>query len=97
MCAKRIKFIMTRLSVCSLGVTCNEMIDTPMLLVVVFNGLLITFDIRNIIQYLFIRTPVKKLQPVVSSILGHVYSTIGNTRVSVAYHSFMIISSYMNL
>ena len=26
---------MTRLSVCSLGVSCNEMIDTPMLLVVV--------------------------------------------------------------
>ena len=25
---------MTRLSVCSLGVSCNEMIDTPMLLVV---------------------------------------------------------------
>ena len=34
MCAKCIKFIMTRLSVCSLGVSCNEMIDTPMLLVV---------------------------------------------------------------
>ena len=34
MCAKRIKFLMTRLSVCSLGVSCNEMIDTPMLLVV---------------------------------------------------------------
>ena len=28
------KIIMTRLSVCSLGVSCNEMIDTPMLLVV---------------------------------------------------------------
>ena len=42
----------------------------------VFNGLLITFGIRNIIQwaYLLIRTPVKKLQPIVSSILGHVYS-----------------------
>ena len=26
--------LMTRLSVCSLGVSCNEMIDTPMLLVV---------------------------------------------------------------
>ena len=24
--------LMTRLSVCSLGVSCNEMIDTPMLL-----------------------------------------------------------------
>ena len=36
MCAKRIKFIMTRLSVCSHGVSCNEMIDTPMLLVVKF-------------------------------------------------------------
>ena len=35
MCAKCIKFIMTRLSVCSLGVSCNETIDTPMLLVVV--------------------------------------------------------------
>ena len=30
-----IKFLMTRLSVCSLGVSCNEMIDTPMLLVVI--------------------------------------------------------------
>ena len=28
---------MTRLSVCSLGVSCNEMIDTPMLLVVTAN------------------------------------------------------------
>ena len=28
------KIIMTRLSVCSHGVSCNEMIDTPMLLVV---------------------------------------------------------------
>ena len=34
MCAKRIKFLMTRLSVCGLGVSCNEMNDTPMLLVV---------------------------------------------------------------
>ena len=39
--------------------------------------LLITFDIRNIIQwaYLFTRTPVKKLQPIVSSILGPIYSS----------------------
>ena len=29
------KIMMTHLSVCSLGVSCNEMIDTPMLLVVV--------------------------------------------------------------
>ena len=35
MCAKRIKFLMTRLSVCGLGVSCKEMSDTPMLLVVV--------------------------------------------------------------
>ena len=28
------KILMTRLSVCSLGVSCNEMIDTLMLLVV---------------------------------------------------------------
>ena len=28
------KILMTRFSVCSLGVSCNEMIDTPMLLVV---------------------------------------------------------------
>ena len=34
MCAKCIKFLMTRLSVCGLGVSCNEMNDTPMLLVV---------------------------------------------------------------
>ena len=27
MCAKRIKFLMTRLSVCGLGVSCNEMSD----------------------------------------------------------------------
>ena len=31
---------MKRLSVCSLGVSCNEMIDTPMLLVVEFEGYL---------------------------------------------------------
>ena len=51
----------------------------------VFNGLLITFDIRYIIQwtYLFIRTPVKKLQLIVSSILGHVYSTTSNIGVSI--------------
>ena len=29
-----IKFLMARLSVCGLGVSCNEMSDTPMLLVV---------------------------------------------------------------
>ena len=29
------KILMTSLSVCSLGVSCNEMSDTPMLLVVV--------------------------------------------------------------
>ena len=29
------KILMTRLSICSLGVSSNEMIDTPMLLVVV--------------------------------------------------------------
>ena len=29
------KIMMTRLSVCSLRVSCNEMIDTPMLLVVI--------------------------------------------------------------
>ena len=28
------KILMTRLSVCSLGVSCDEMIDTPILLVV---------------------------------------------------------------
>ena len=27
--------LMTRLSVCGLGVSCNDMIDTPMLLVVI--------------------------------------------------------------
>ena len=37
MCAKRIKFLMTRLSVCGLGVSCNEMSDTPMLLVVPYH------------------------------------------------------------
>ena len=31
------KILMTRLSVCSLGVSCNEMIDTPMLLVVPYS------------------------------------------------------------
>ena len=31
---------MTRLSVCSLGVSCNKMIDTPMLLAVEFEGYL---------------------------------------------------------
>ena len=28
------KILMTRLSVCSLGVSCNEMIDTPILVLV---------------------------------------------------------------
>ena len=37
MCAKRIKFLMTRLSVCGLGVSCNEMNDNPMLLLVGVN------------------------------------------------------------
>ena len=45
MCAKRIKFIMTRLSVCSLGVSCNEMTDTPMLLVVPFKAFLLLFSL----------------------------------------------------
>ena len=50
----------------------------PNNLLIVFNGLPIIFDIRNIIQwaYLFIRTTVKKLQPIVSSILGHLYSLL---------------------
>ena len=30
--------MMTRLSVCSLGVSCNDMFDTPMLLVVVIRS-----------------------------------------------------------
>ena len=38
------KILMTRLSVCSLGVSCNEMIDTPMLLVVACVG---TSENRN--------------------------------------------------
>ena len=36
------KILMTRLSVCSLGVSCNDMIDTPMLLVVV-----VTHDVSH--------------------------------------------------
>ena len=32
------KILMTRLSVCSLGVSCNEMIDTLMLLVVTLHS-----------------------------------------------------------
>ena len=36
-----IKFLMTRLSVCSIGVSCNEMIDTPMLLVVTSHNMYI--------------------------------------------------------
>ena len=32
------KILMTSLSVCSLGVSCNEMSDTPMLLVVQFKS-----------------------------------------------------------
>ena len=39
LCARNEKILMTRLSVCSLGVSCNEMIDTPMLLVVYKNCL----------------------------------------------------------
>ena len=56
----------------------------------VFNEFLIIFDIGNIIQcaYSFNGTPIIKLQPIVSSILGHVFSTISNTRATFAYHSF---------
>ena len=64
MCAKHIKFLMTRLSVCGLGVSCNEMNDTPMLLVVTQSA------------YSFNGTPVIKLQPIVISILGHVFSIV---------------------
>ena len=42
-----IKFLMTRLSVCSLGVSCNEMIDTPMLLVVPFTWLVSSEDVLH--------------------------------------------------
>ena len=35
------KILMKRLSVCSLGVSCNGMIDTPMLLVVHLNTLVL--------------------------------------------------------
>ena len=44
----------------------------------VFNEFLIIFDIRNITQsaYSFNGTPVIKLQPIVSSILGHVFSIL---------------------
>ena len=44
----------------------------------VFNEFLIIFDIRNITQsaYSFNGTPVIKLQPIVSSILGHVFSIV---------------------
>ena len=43
-----------------------------------FNEFLITFDIRNITQcaYSFNGTPVIKLQSIVSSILGHVFSIV---------------------
>ena len=46
-----------------------------------FNAFLIFFDIRNITQisqwaYSFNGTPVIKLQPIVSSILGHVFSIV---------------------
>ena len=37
------KILITRLRVCSLGVSCNEMIDTPILLVVHWNGIQKTF------------------------------------------------------
>ena len=58
-------------------------------LLMVFNGLLITFDIRNIIQwaYLFIRTPVKKLQSIVSSILGHVYGLLYSFMSTLEWYS----------
>ena len=48
------KIMMTRLSVCSLGVSCNEMIGTPMLLVVgeMFEDAVINF--RIVILYLWL-------------------------------------------
>ena len=44
------KILMTRLSVCSLGVSCNEMIDTPMLLVVSY-GPLVLWSIGSPAKY----------------------------------------------
>ena len=41
------KILLTRLGVCSLGVSCNEMIDTPMLLVVTKQSVLL----QNVIFY----------------------------------------------
>ena len=52
MCAKRIKFLMTRLSVCGLGVSCNEMSDTPMLLVVQQSGTLLFCSCHGIAGFL---------------------------------------------
>ena len=59
------KIMMTRLSVCSLGVSCNEMIDTPMLLVVgttynhVLQILQVTISLNIIhIQYVAQSSPI---------------------------------------
>ena len=50
---------MTRLSVCSLGVSCNEMIDTPILLVVGN-----TIDLKKVSNTDFERVEkVRKIQP----------------------------------
>ena len=40
------KIMMTRLSVCSLGVSCNDMIDTPMLLIVILNTFRVMINLR---------------------------------------------------
>ena len=53
MCAKRIKFLMTRLSVCGLGVWCNEMSDTPMLLIVGFLYISRTHNLSNLFLNIF--------------------------------------------
>ena len=62
----------------------------------VFNGLLIIFDIRSITQwaYLFISTPVKKLQPIVSSILGHIYSIVSFLQLKLGSVQLDGISGY---
>ena len=53
------RILMTRLSVCSLGVSCNEMIDTPMLLVVIIVAIL---EFRcNIAMVHFEEHSIKKL------------------------------------
>ena len=72
------KIMMTRLSVCSLGVSCNEMIDTPMLLVVLTSTMHIRVGVKysTCTWYLYLSTYLSVLDVLE-------YLVYGNAKVLV--------------